>query len=137
MEAPQDQRAVFVLSCHDGIMIGTTETEFSSSPDKVEPPESDIEYLIEAYNHYFHKTISRSDVKRAFAGLRVLPAGGDAFSRSRDIMIYTDANVPLVYTVYGGKLTAYRSTGERVINKIKHLLPVRKKRANVKLLTLP
>ncbi len=137
MEAPQDQRAVFVLSRPDGIMIGTTETAFHGSPDRVEPPESDIEYLIEVYNHYFQNAISRSDVKRAFAGLRVLPTGGDAFSRSRDIMIHSDAINPQVFTVYGGKLTAYRATGERVMKLIKPLLPERKQQADVKRLSLP
>jgi len=137
MEAPQDQRAVFVLSWHEGIMIGTTETEFHASPDKVVPPESDIEYLIEVYNHYFQNSISRSDVMRAFAGLRVLPTGGDAFSRSRDIMIHNDAINPQVFTVYGGKLTAYRATGERVVKLVKQLLPERKQRADVKCLRLP
>jgi len=137
MEAPQDQRAVFVLSWPDGIMIGTTETEFHGSPDQVMPPESDIEYLIEVYNHYFQHSISRADVKQAFAGLRVLPAGGDAFSRSRDIMIHNEAVNPQTFTVYGGKLTAYRSTGERVLKLIKPLLPERKQKADVKRLCLP
>ncbi len=137
LEAPQDQRAVFVLSWHEGIMIGTTETEFHASPDQVIPPESDIEYLIEVYNHYFQNRIARSDVKRAFAGLRVLPTGGDAFSRSRDIMIHNDAANPQVFTVYGGKLTAYRATGEQVINLVKQQLPERKQRVDVKSLPLP
>jgi len=137
MEAPQDQRAVFVLSWPDGIMIGTTETAFHGSPDQVDPPESDIEYLIEVYNHYFKNAITRSDVKRAFAGLRVLPTGGEAFSRSRDIMIHNDAVNPQVFTVYGGKLTAYRATGERVLKLIKPLLPERQQQADVKHLSLP
>jgi len=137
MEAPQDQRAVFVLSWHEGIMIGTTETEFNASPDQVAPPESDIEYLIEVYNHYFQSNISRSDVKRAFAGLRVLPTGGDAFSRSRDIMIHNDVANPQVFTVYGGKLTAYRATGEQVINLVKGQLPERQQQVDVKSLRLP
>jgi len=137
MEAPQDQRAVFVLSWHEGIMIGTTETEYQASPDQVVPPESDIEYLIEVYNHYFKNSISRSDVKRAFAGLRVLPTGGDAFSRSRDIMIHNDVANPQVFTVYGGKLTAYRATGERVLKCVKQLLPKRQQQVDVKCLRLP
>ncbi|MCF6354548.1 MAG: glycerol-3-phosphate dehydrogenase/oxidase [Candidatus Polarisedimenticolaceae bacterium] len=137
MEAPQDRRAVFVLSQPDGIMIGTTETAFHGSPDQVDPPESDIEYLIEVYNHYFNPPICRSDVKRAFAGLRVLPTGGDAFSRSREIVIHTDAINPQVFTVYGGKLTAYRATGERVTKLVKHLLPKREQQADVKCLRLP
>lgn len=137
MEAPQDQRAVFVLSWSDGIMIGTTETEFYGSPDRVDPPESDIEYLIEVYNHYFQKPIYRSDVKRAFAGLRVLPTGGSAFNKSREIMIHSDAINPRVFTVYGGKLTAYRATGEQIIKLIKPLLPERVQQADIKHLQLP
>lgn len=137
MEAPQDQRAVFVISRSEGIMIGTTETTFHGSPDQVEPPEPDIKYLIEVYNHYFQNPICRSDVKRAFAGLRVLPTGGDAFSRSREIMIHTDDINPQVFTVYGGKLTAYRATGERLIKLVKHLLPKREQQADVKCLRLP
>ncbi len=137
MEAPQDRRAVFVLSQPDGIMIGTTETVFHGTPDRVEPPESDIEYLMDVYNHYFRHTLCRADVKRAFAGLRVLPAGGEAFNRPRDILIQQDAVNPRVLTIYGGKLTAYRATAERVIRQVAMLLPRRRRQADVKRLRLP
>jgi len=138
MEAPQDQRAVFVMSWHEGIMIGTTEVIFKQSPDKVEPPESDIEYLIEVYNHYFNNAITRKDVIRAFAGLRVLPVdSGSAFARSREIMIHNDKANRQVFTVYGGKLTAYRATGERILQLVKKTLPQRERKADVRTLKLP
>ncbi|VAX11324.1 Aerobic glycerol-3-phosphate dehydrogenase [hydrothermal vent metagenome] len=138
VEAPQDQRAVFVMPWHEGIMIGTTEILFDQSPNHVEPPESDIEYLIDVYNHYFANTITRKDVTRAFAGLRVLPAdSGSAFTRSREIMIHNDQTNPQVFTVYGGKLTAYRATGERTIKLIQKMLPKRDKKTDVRSLRLP
>lgn len=83
LEIPQDQRAVFVMPWEGGILVGTTETPVSEPCDPV-PPEADIEYLLVVYNHYFHAALCRDQVLSVFAGLRVLPAGGErVFSRSR------------------------------------------------------
>ena len=126
LEAPQDQRAVFVMPWKDHLLIGTTETPYTGDPAEVSPLESEIDYLLEVYNHYFPYSVRRSDIINSFAGLRVLPkATGSAFSRPRDTLIVgnTTENAKFL-TLYGGKLTAYRSTAEHVMDKLKEVLPV-------------
>jgi glycerol-3-phosphate dehydrogenase len=120
LEAPQDKRAVFVMPWGKNTMIGTTEVIFNDSPEKVQPPESDIEYLLTVYNHYFKNTLSKKDVIESFAGLRVLPADDkSAFSRSRDTIVHhNDEENPKIFTLYGGKLTAHRATAKQLMRTV-------------------
>jgi len=121
LEAPQDKRAVFVMPWGESILVGTTEVVFNDSPEKAQPPESDIEYLLTVYNHYFEKTLLKNDVIEAFAGLRVLPENNDkkAFSRPRDTIVHYNAKKnPKIFTLYGGKLTAHRATAQQVMQTI-------------------
>ena len=69
---------------------------------------------------------------------RVLPAGdGRAFRRSREtILDVDDAARPRVLTIYGGKLTAYRATAEKVLRRIAPSLPARRPRADTRELPL-
>lgn len=121
LEAPQDKRAVFVMpwtseAGQNQILIGTTESLFNDSPEKIAPTEKEINYLIQVYNHYFTTQISRDKVIDAFAGLRVLPASDvSAFSRSRDTIIHFDnTRKPKVFSIYGGKLTSHRVTAQQI-----------------------
>jgi glycerol-3-phosphate dehydrogenase len=119
IESPSDQRAIFIMPWQGNVMVGTTETPFDGSPDNVKPPEQDIQYLLNIYNDYFSTAHSTDDVINAFAGLRVLPkSSGKAFNRSRDTLIHYDPNQPLIFTLYGGKLTAHRATARKLINII-------------------
>lgn len=129
LEAPQDRRAVFVMpwtsqTGEDQILIGTTETLFKGSPETVAPTENEIEYLLQVYNHYFTSAINRSKVIDSYTGLRVLPANDDsAFNRSRDTIIhYNHTEKPKVFSIYGGKLTAHRTTSQQVVRKITQYL---------------
>jgi glycerol-3-phosphate dehydrogenase len=143
LEAPQDKRAVFVMPWKNHTLVGTTETLFRHSPDQVKPLDSEVRYLLETYAHYFAFASDPSiDLKKSiieqFAGLRVLPAGGTtAFRRARDTMIQWDnAAAPKVASVYGGKLTAYRATAEKVMQGLLPYLPNRKRLADTRELSL-
>lgn len=136
LESPQDRRAVFVMPWKDKILIGTTENEYHGDPAKVHPLESEINYLIDIYNFYFNKKFTQSDVIDSFSGLRVLPDDGDSFFKtSRDT--YFNVDTPGVISVYGGKLTSYRATSEKLIDQLKYTLPERKRLADTKTLQLP
>ena len=123
LEAPQDRRAVFVMPWHGNILIGTTESP-AIAPDNPLPPNSDIDYLLRVYNHYFNRPLQRSDIIESFAGLRVLPASeGAAFSLPRDTLIHFDTSIqPRVFSLYGGKLTAHRATALQLLRVIKPYL---------------
>lgn len=125
----KDKRAVFVMPYEfDGAlktMVGTTEKLFQGKADDVQPSEDEIEYLLDVYNSYFPKH-RETKVVHKFAGLRVLAKDdGSMFSRPRDTILHWA--LPNLLTLYGGKLTAYRSTSDLVIKKIKPFLAKRKR----------
>jgi len=133
LESPNDQRAVFSMPWKNKTLIGTTETIYNGDPAKVTPTQAEIDYLISIYNHYFPtRCIDESHILSSFAGLRVLPKDAQSvFSRSRDTFFSTyPNNNPKLLSIYGGKLTTYRSTAQKVLNTIKSTLPKRKKIAD-------
>ncbi len=135
VESPVDGRAIFVMPYReDKIMIGTTETIYVGDPDKVVPLANEIQYLLESFAFYFpaYKNIREHQVKHAFAGLRVLPSTKQsAFKRSRDTILHEDKkDAPGLLSIYGGKLTAYRMTAERVMHLVMANLPKAKQIAD-------
>ena len=125
----KDKRAVFVMpyEFHGELktMVGTTEKIFKGKADEVQPSEDEVEYLLDVYKSYFpkHREIK---VIHKFAGLRVLVKDdGSMFFRPRDTVLHWA--LPKFLTLYGGKLTAYRSTSDLVIKKIKPFMDKRQR----------
>lgn len=139
LEAPQDGRAVFVTPWQGKVMIGTTETDYQGDPADVAPLSSEISYLLEIYNHYFSQNLTPDNVVHAFAGLRVLPNGtGDVFTKSRDTHLLADNTArPRVISIYGGKLTSYRATAEKLIRLARRTLHHCEPVADTRKLKLP
>lgn len=137
VEAPRDRRAVFIMPWQGRLLVGTTETPYHGDPADVRPRDDEVDYLMETLGHYF-PGYRGAEVREAFAGLRVLPAGGGALSRrSRETLIYSHKGVPgPVVTIYGGKLTAYRLTAERVMARIAPMLPRRERKGDTRTLHL-
>ena len=115
LEAPTDQRAVFVIPWQGRTLIGTTETLCKGDPNDVHPLESEIAYLKSVFSHYFPS--NDPIINAAWAGLRVLPAAEtSAFTRSRESSIVADdPQQPHALTVFGGKITSYRVTAGKVL----------------------
>lgn len=130
IEAPEDRRAVFVMPWHGKMLIGTTEKDFDDDPELTAPTDEEVNYLLATLKHYFHRFegTTSADVVDSFAGLRVLPkAEGRAFSRPREtILMCDDDSSPSLLSIYGGKLTAYRATADKVMTKLRRSLPTRK-----------
>lgn len=125
----EDKRAVFVMpyefSGQLKTMVGTTEKLFKEKADKTCPDDEEVAYLLKLYKTYFVKHKNAKVIHR-FSGLRVLSVdNGSMFARPRDTILQW--TLPGLLTLYGGKLTAYRSTAEQVIKKIKKQLPARKR----------
>ena len=143
VESPRDGRAVFVMPWQGQTLVGTTETHFHGDPDHVRPLATETRYLCSALRHYFTTWMDlRSDqVESAFAGVRVLPAeGGHLFHRSRETVLQADRPIadgpPRVLSIYGGKLTTYRTTAAKVIEQIRPGLPARREVADTAKLAL-
>ena len=137
LESPVDRRAVFVLPWHDGTtLLGTTERPFEGDPAQAAVNADDRAYLLATLRHYFPG--ERPRIVREFAGVRVLPHGdGRAFQRPRDCVFHVDANHPRLVSLYGGKLTGYRHTGQDVVAKVVQALGPRARRADTATLRLP
>ncbi len=140
VESPRDGRAVFVMPRGDRLIVGTTETRYRGNPDQVRPLAAEETYLLGVLRHYFPALgeLGREQLLGSWAGLRVLPGGeGHAFHRSRETILQSDrALQPRVVTIYGGKLTTYRTTAARVLQQIAPSLPARAAKASTQELPL-
>lgn len=130
VESPRDRRPVFVMPWGGNTLVGTTEVPFHGVPDEAAPTTAEVDYLASVFRHYFPERRWR-EVRR-FAGLRVLPAApGPANRRSRETTLHTDRLLkPRLLSIYGGKLTTYRRTAERVIHRLRGSLPGCRPRAH-------
>lgn len=110
MLSPRDGRVLFLLPSGATAIAGTTETEAAGSPDEVRASQDDIDYLLEAVNHYLPAAgLTRDDVMSAWAGIRPLARShfsGTAGSTSREHSLRWSSGA--VLSVTGGKLTTYR-----------------------------
>ncbi len=126
MEVPEDKRAVFLIPWrNDTALLGTTEHRYQGDPGDVAPLPQEVDYLLRVYRHYFPRR--PDEVLAAWSGLRVLPLSkGAAFKRSRETILDVDnRDLPRVLSIFGGKLTGYRATAEKVIRRLRNTLPPR------------
>jgi glycerol-3-phosphate dehydrogenase len=129
VESPRDGRAIFVMPWHGQLLLGTTEVRFHGDPGAVTPGAQEIHYLLGVLRHYFphYRDAQASAIRGAFAGIRVLPAGGGhAFHRSRETLLMTDRpDRPRLLSIYGGKLTTWRAVAARALEQVASALPTR------------
>jgi glycerol-3-phosphate dehydrogenase len=130
-----DGRVIFAMPWRGNIMVGTTETPWRDEPAASYPRDEEIDYLLTSFGHLFPALKrERREIVAAFAGLRVLPASeGDAFSRPRDVVLHAPGgrNARLL-SIYGGKLTTYRATAAKVLERLKTVLPEARSRADTR-----
>lgn len=109
---PADGRVFFVLPFWNKTLLGTTDTVWDSSPDKVSVTPEDVEYLLAGFNHYFAPLLSAADVLNSLAGLRPLIRSqpGQPSDLSREFQLHTSPSGLL--TAAGGKYTTYRHMAE-------------------------
>ena len=138
LEAPQDQRAVFVLPWLGKLLVGTTERIHTQAPEMAYCTHSERDYLLTALQYYFPKLHIPLDQVDSFAGLRVLPCSDkNAFARPREVLFdVDDVARPRVLSIMGGKLTTYRATAQMALARLKHSLPIKDVRADTRTLIL-
>jgi glycerol-3-phosphate dehydrogenase len=140
VESPRDGRAIFVMPWYGQTMIGTTETRYRGDPAQVKPLQSEVNYLLQTLKHYFpgYQQLGAAQISRSFAGLRVLPAGaGHAFYRPRETLLQVDnAAAPRLLSIFGGKLTGWRATAEKVMQRMQPSLPHHAPRADTRSIRL-
>jgi glycerol-3-phosphate dehydrogenase len=128
LENPQDGRVIFSIPWNAQLLLGTTEVRYRGDPAAVAPTAQETDYLLAVLRRYFPgRSASSMQPHGAFAGLRVLPAGGRAFDRSRETLLdLDDTRRPRVLTIYGGKLTTWRAVAAKVMARLEATLPRRR-----------
>jgi glycerol-3-phosphate dehydrogenase len=115
LEVPDERRIFFVLPYQGQTLIGTTEVR-QLITDAIKPTQSEIDYLINAFNYYFIDGIKRQDVIKFFSGLRPLvKSSKNPNKATREYAIQTDNNL---ISVFGGKWTTSRKLALKVRKKI-------------------
>jgi glycerol-3-phosphate dehydrogenase len=116
-----DGRVVFLLPYEAAYTaIGTTEVPMKD-PDRVPTCSSaEIAYLCDAASRYTATPVTREQVVWAWSGVRPLfdDGHGDVSSVTRDYELHLDAEGPPLVSVFGGKITTYRSLAEAVLQRL-------------------
>ncbi len=122
LQSPKDGRIFFLLPWMNKTLVGTTETPFPGDPDQMTVNQNDIDYLLTRASDYLREPLKLSDVEETFAGLRWLHQDPSRSlkdtSRSFAIARTVSSGRGMLLTLYGGKLSAYRSLSEKVGDQI-------------------
>ncbi len=119
-----DGRVIFAIPWEGLTVIGTTDVE-QALDEPVQASAAEIAYLCEAASAWFRRPIEPADVVHDWAGLRALAAepGGRAQEASREYKLELDANGPALLSVFGGKLTTYRTLSQNALTELAPSLP--------------
>ncbi|WP_421864016.1 glycerol-3-phosphate dehydrogenase/oxidase [Motiliproteus sp.] len=131
-----DGRGVFAMPWQGDTLVGTTETHYHGDPAECEPTTVELDYLRETLKRYF--PLLDVQIKQQFAGLRVLDNGdGGFFHRARDSRIQQHwFEGRGLISIYGGKLTTYRTTALKVVGMLPEYLGKRRALADTAQLML-
>lgn len=114
-----DARMIFAIPRGRTTYIGTTDTNYQESIDRVITTTEDALYLINGVNENFPNVNLRlEDIESSWAGLRPLiheeNKSASELSRKDEIFLSPSG----LYSIAGGKLTGYRKMAERVVDMV-------------------
>lgn len=124
---PQDGRVLFVIPWMGKTLIGTTDTFGDEAPDCLPVLPAEIDYLLQAHNHYFAPALQPGDLLGSFAGLRPLLRArkNDPSALTREFRTFRSPGGLL--SVAGGKYTTYRAMAEYITNRVVRRLKRRRR----------
>ncbi|HET7042595.1 MAG TPA: glycerol-3-phosphate dehydrogenase [Gemmatimonadales bacterium] len=115
-----DGRVMFVLPWGEWSYIGTTDTDFDGTPDRIPVTDEDVTYLLRSANAAFpHAHLTEEDVVVTWAGVRPL-VRNDAdlttaqVSREHSILRGSGGMLSIV----GGKLTTHRRMAAQLVDRV-------------------
>lgn len=114
-----EHRFLFVIPWQGRVVVGTTDSDYSGELDNPVADEQEIKRLVDSAADYFPGAeLSTEQVISAFAGLRPLVSESGKstteLSRKEEII----ENESGLISIIGGKLTTYRRTAERVVDRV-------------------
>lgn len=111
-------RVTMALPWQGMLMLGTTDTAFEGDPaDCVVTPQDVAQVLAEASVALPREMVRPDAVRFAFAGLRVLPLGGDTTANSRREHLVRTGRFGMV-SIAGGKLTMHRRIALEALRRL-------------------
>jgi len=127
-----DKRVIFTIPYQgDFTLIGTTDIVFNADPNQVEISEAEIDYLLKMLAYYFKNPPTKEDINWTYSGVRAL-YNDEALKPSEITREYhleltaMDEQSPIL-SIFGGKLTTYRTLAEHVLEKLMPYFPHMKK----------
>ena len=113
-----DERMIFAIPRRETVYIGTTDTLYNKSKDKLRVKRGEVSYLIKSVNKVFKSNLKVDDVVSSWVGLRPLIKENkkDVSEISRKDEIFISDNE--LISIAGGKLTGYRKMAERVVKEV-------------------
>lgn len=129
-----DGRIVFVIPYLDDYsIIGTTDVDHQLGAHRAEATAEERAYLCSIANEYFKSQIRVEDIVYTWSGVRPLAdesapgAGADAAQAvTRDYSVEVESRGPLLLSIYGGKLTTYRTLAATAVDKLLEASGIRK-----------
>ncbi len=114
-----DGRMIFAIPRGRATYVGTTDTAYTGSLDRVVATKADAAYLLIAVNNAFNGiSLTEKDIESSWAGLRPLihedEKSPSELSRKDEIFVSDSGLI----SIAGGKLTGYRKMAQRVIEKV-------------------
>jgi glycerol-3-phosphate dehydrogenase len=117
---PTGKSVLFVIPSKTHWLVGTTDTEWTDDPDRVEADRDDVDYILGLLGKVVKEPISADDVTYTFAGLRPLvrdqAVGGNTAKVTREHRIVRVA--PGVLAIIGGKWTTYRIMARDMVDTV-------------------
>jgi glycerol-3-phosphate dehydrogenase len=112
-----DGRILFVLPWHGKVVVGTTDVKVSSPTFEPQAQAQEIDLILNTFNQYLCKKISRQDIRAIFVGQRPLVKPAQAkntkkISRKHEIFMTQNGLISIV----GGKWTIYRRMGQDTLD---------------------
>jgi glycerol-3-phosphate dehydrogenase len=117
LTARSDGRVFFVLPWGSCSLVGTTDVDDGTPPERIAATPEDIRYLLEEAARAIPDVSTGARPLRAFAGLRSLAQGNAIlpWANSREHRILEEGTM---LTLIGGKYTTHRSLAERVVDLV-------------------
>ncbi len=115
----QDGRMIFAIPRGKATYIGTTDTDYKGSLDRIVATKNDRDYLLKAVNDAFPDIeLIAEDIESNWAGLRPLihEDGKSPSELSRKDEVFEAPNG--LISIAGGKLTGYRKMAEKIVNLV-------------------
>jgi glycerol-3-phosphate dehydrogenase len=118
-----DRRVVFMIPYGDlHTLVGTTDVPVADEDAQPRASAEEIAYLCRAVNRYLARPARPEDVVWSYAGVRPLYDDGtadpSAVTRDYTLRVDDEAGRAPVLSVFGGKITTYRTLAEHALAKL-------------------